>query len=176
MRHHALIALSATLWLASPALADTTIPMHHVSAEGVGDTAGSIIVSESPHGLVFTPQLEGLEPSIHGFHVHENPSCDPAEQDGKTVAAGAAGGHLDPEKTGKHGAPWGEGHLGDLPAMFVDAEGKAQHPVLAPRLKALSDITGRSLMVHEGGDNHADHPAPLGGGGSRVVCGVVPGG
>jgi len=29
-------------------------------------------------------------------------------------------------------------------------------------------------MVHAGGDNHADHPAPLGGGGERVACGVIP--
>jgi len=44
--------------------------------------------------------------------------------------------------------------------------------VLAPRLK-LADLPGRSLMVHAGGDNHADHPAPLGGGGARVACGVI---
>ncbi len=30
-------------------------------------------------------------------------------------------------------------------------------------------------MVHAGGDNHADHPAPPGGGGARVVCGVIGG-
>ena len=35
------------------------------------------------------------------------------------------------------------------------------------------DFAGRSLMIHAGGDNHADHPAPLGGGGARLVCGVV---
>jgi Cu-Zn family superoxide dismutase len=29
-------------------------------------------------------------------------------------------------------------------------------------------------MIHAGGDNHADHPAPLGGGGMRIACGVVP--
>ena len=29
-------------------------------------------------------------------------------------------------------------------------------------------------MIHAGGDNHADHPAPLGGGGGRIVCGVIP--
>ncbi|HPY41396.1 MAG TPA: superoxide dismutase [Cu-Zn] SodC2, partial [Thiolinea sp.] len=28
-------------------------------------------------------------------------------------------------------------------------------------------------MIHMGGDNHADHPAPLGGGGARMVCGVI---
>jgi Cu-Zn family superoxide dismutase len=29
-------------------------------------------------------------------------------------------------------------------------------------------------MIHAGGDNHAEHPAPLGGGGPRIACGVVP--
>ncbi|MBS0551945.1 MAG: superoxide dismutase family protein, partial [Proteobacteria bacterium] len=54
----------------------------------------------------------------------------------------------------------------------VDAAGNALQPVLAPRLK-LSDLAGRSLMVHAGGDNHSDHPEPLGGGGPRIVCGVI---
>jgi Cu-Zn family superoxide dismutase len=94
------------------------------------------------------------------------------EKDGKMVAALAAGGHFDPAGTKKHAAPWGDGHLGDLPPLFVDASGVATQPVLAPRLKA-ADIVGRSIMVHAGGDNHADHPAPLGGGGARVACGVV---
>jgi Cu-Zn family superoxide dismutase len=45
-------------------------------------------------------------------------------------------------------------------------------PLLAPRLK-LADIKGRSLMIHAGGDNYSDTPAPLGGGGARAACGVV---
>ena len=68
--------------------------------------------------------------------------------------------------------PWGDGHLGDLPALYVDAGGQATMSVLAPRLK-LADVAGRALMVHAGGDNHADHPAPLGGGGARLACGVI---
>lgn len=28
-------------------------------------------------------------------------------------------------------------------------------------------------MVHMGGDNHSDHPKPLGGGGDRYACGVI---
>jgi Cu-Zn family superoxide dismutase len=88
------------------------------------------------------------------------------------TAALGAGGHLDPAGSKVHGTPWGEGHLGDLPPLFVDSAGKASSPVLAPRLKA-ADLKGRSLMVHAGGDNHADHPAPLGGGGARLACGVI---
>jgi Cu-Zn family superoxide dismutase len=43
---------------------------------------------------------------------------------------------------------------------------------LAPRLK-LSDLKGRALMVHMGGDNYSDKPQALGGGGARVACGVT---
>lgn len=42
---------------------------------------------------------------------------------------------------------------------------------LALRLKS-NDLTARVLMVHAGGDDHADRPAPLGGG-ARVVCDVI---
>jgi len=93
--------------------------------------------------------------------------------DGKAVAALAAGGHYDPKNTKAHGEPWGDGHLGDLPALYVDPDGTAVNPVLAPRLR-MKNVRGRSLMIHVGGDNHADHPMPLGGGGARMACGVIP--
>ncbi|KIT27448.1 superoxide dismutase, partial [Vibrio parahaemolyticus VP766] len=86
---------------------------------------------------------------------------------------GGAGGHYDPDNTGQHGFPWTDGnHLGDLPALYADMEGNANQPVLAPRLK-MSDLKGRALMIHAGGDNHSDQPAKLGGGGARIVCGVI---
>ena len=88
------------------------------------------------------------------------------------MPAGAADGHYDPAGSKAHGTPWGDGHLGDLPALYVAADGTATQPVLAPRLKP-ADLPGRALMVHVGGDNHADHPAPLGGGGARMACGVI---
>jgi len=28
-------------------------------------------------------------------------------------------------------------------------------------------------MIHAGGDNYADQPAPRGGGGARVACGAI---
>ena len=28
-------------------------------------------------------------------------------------------------------------------------------------------------MVHASGDNYSDDPAPLGGGGARIACGVI---
>lgn len=154
------------------ALADIVVPMHLVDDRGVGTRIGQVTVVESSYGLVFTPDLHGLPPGLHGFHLHQNPSCGPTVKDGTTVPAGAAGGHYDPAQTNTHGAPWGAGHLGDLPALFVDTQGRATQPVLAPRLK-LSDLRGRALMLHAGGDNHSDHPAAVGGGGARIACGVI---
>ncbi len=164
--------VAATLFLCGAAQADITVQMNAVDEKGIGKSVGAVVISETTYGVVFSPSLAGLPQGLHGFHVHENPSCGPKEKDGKMVPALAAGGHYDPASSNTHGLPWGDGHLGDLPALFVDAMGNANYPVLAPRLK-IADVKGRSLMVHAGGDNHADHPAPLGGGGVRMACGVI---
>ena len=154
--------------------AETTVTLSVADAKGAGVTVGTVRIVETRYGLVFYPALTGLPPGLHGFHVHENPSCAPGERDGASVAALAAGGHLDPQATKRHGEPWGDGHLGDLPALYVSPDGIANNAVLAPRLKFV-DVVNRSLMVHVGGDNHSDHPAPLGGGGARIACGVIGG-
>lgn len=135
---------------------------------------GTVEITASAYGLVFTPKLHDLAHGLHGFHIHENPSCDPKEKEGKLVAGLGAGGHWDPKGAKQHGAPWSDdSHLGDLPALYVDHDGNASNPVLAPRLKTLAEVKGHSLMIHAGGDNHSDHPAPLGGGGARMACGVI---
>lgn len=150
-----------------------SVPVNAVSADGVGESVGTVKIESNEYGLVFRPDLSGLDAGAHGFHIHAKGSCEPAEKDGETIAAGAAGGHWDPKNTGKHGEPWGDGHMGDLPALMVGSDGKATQPVLAPRLNSLGDIKGLALMVHKGGDNHSDHPQPLGGGGARVACGLI---
>lgn len=169
------LAITAGLLVAASAqAAEVVVTMNVADAKGVGAPVGSVRIVETRYGLAFYPSLTGLPPGLHGFHVHENPSCAAGERDGTAVAALAAGGHLDPQGTKRHGEPWGDGHLGDLPPLYVSADGSANSPVLAPRLK-FADVQRRSLMVHAGGDNHSDHPAPLGGGGARVACGVIGG-
>ena len=99
---------------------------------------GDCNITESNYGLVFTPNLQGLAEGLHGFHIHENPSCDPKEKDGKLTAGLAAGGHWDPKGAKQHGYPWqDDAHLGDLPALTVLHDGTATNPVLAPRLKKI---------------------------------------
>jgi Cu-Zn family superoxide dismutase len=118
--------------------------MHRVDTAGVAESIGTVTITVAGGRLVFTPALEGLQPGLHGFHVHEKPSCEPATdpEKGKVMPAQAAGPHLDPHKTGRHDGPMGDGHLGDLPALKVDNDGKATVPVVAPRLK-MADLKGR---------------------------------
>ena len=158
--------------VSTAAQAHHRVRMNLVDENGVGKEIGQVTISETEYGLVFSPAVTGLPPGLHGFHVHENASCEPKEKDGKIMAALAAGGHYDPAGSKRHSGPGGDGHLGDLPALFADANGNTS-AVLAPRLK-MADLKGRALMIHAGGDNYADQPAPLGGGGARWACGVIP--
>jgi Cu-Zn family superoxide dismutase len=154
--------------------ADVVVPMSLLNEQGIGKSIGTITISERTNGLVFKPQLTDLAPGVHGFHVHQNPDCSAGMKDGKQGAGLAAGGHYDPAVVGKHEGPMGTGHLGDLPALTVETDGRSTAAVVAPRLK-LADVKGRSLIIHAGGDNYSDQPAALGGGGARVACGVISG-
>jgi Cu-Zn family superoxide dismutase len=116
--------------------------------------------------------LNGVSPGIHGFHLHQNASCEAKRKKGSLIPALAAGGHYDPLASKKHSTPWGDGHLGDLPPVYADQAGSIKQRVLAPRL-TMSDLSGRAIMLHAGEDNHSDLPRPLGGGGARIACGVI---
>ncbi|MDA8126448.1 MAG: superoxide dismutase [Cu-Zn] SodC [Deltaproteobacteria bacterium] len=168
-----MLILFIVMALAGGALADgQTIRIAGVTDRGLGEEIGTIVAEDTRFGLLLTPQLAGLPPGIHGFHVHQHPDCGSMIPGGEPLPAAGAGGHFDPLQTGRHEGPYGNGHLGDLPFLFADREGRAMLPVLAPRLK-VADLRGRSLMIHAGGDNYSDLPEKLGGGGGRIGCGVV---
>lgn len=166
-------ALSTALFTAAASAADVRVTLKRVTADGVGETIGTVTMRDSSElGLLILPDLKGLPPGAHGFHVHTQADCSPTITDGKKTPAGAAGGHLDPDNTGRHAGPVGDGHLGDLPELLVDAGGNARMAVVAPRLQ-VPDVVGHALMVHEGSDNYADRPEALGGGGRRLACGEI---
>ncbi len=170
------LALSLSVAMTTFATAETVVvDINVVTDAGVADKIGTVELQDTEYGVVFTPNLTSLSPGVHGFHVHANPSCGNEAADGTKGPALAAGGHFDPADTKKHGAPWGDGHLGDLPPLYVAADGTATTAVLAPRIKNISDIKNRAIMVHVHGDNFSDNPAPLGGGGARAACGVING-
>lgn len=167
------VSVAASLSLGAPMKAEIskqlTIKMQILGEQGNTD-AGEVVATQTPYGVAFFPNLKGLESGLHGFHIHENADCGATDKG----LGMKAGGHWDPENTANHSFPWDDnGHKGDLPALFVDKDGNATNPVLAPKIKDLSEIKNHALMIHFGGDNHSDHPAALGGGGARMACGVI---
>jgi len=176
MRRSLLLSAVFALAFAAPAFAASVkVPMALATPTGKGAEVGSVTFSDAKGGGVSIKlDLHGLPPGEHGFHVHDKPSCDPTTAaDGKVTPAGGAGGHLDPAATAKHLGPEGAGHLGDLPKVTVGADGTAKGELSAPHLKSAADLKGHAVMLHAGGDNYSDQPAPLGGGGARMACGVA---
>ena len=87
---------------------DVIVPFHLTSTDGVGRKIGFIharntrmsVGAREEIALVLSPNLEGLPPGPHAFHVHSNPNCGPGEADGKVVPGLAAGPHLFLKGTG----------------------------------------------------------------------------
>jgi superoxide dismutase, Cu-Zn family len=161
-----LLSLS-TLIFAANTYAELSINIYPTTDTTQAAAIGTVTITETAYGLIFAPHLSGLNAQMHGFHLHTNPNCGDKGM--------AAGGHYDPAKTNKHLGPYLSGHLGDLPPLYVNADGTSTLPLLAPRLQHLDQVKGHAIMIHEGGDNYRDEPQPLGGGGARMFCGVIPG-
>jgi Cu-Zn family superoxide dismutase len=172
----ALIAATtlASLAAAPIAVANTlTAHMMLATPDGPGADIGTVTIMDSYEGARISVDLHGLPPGMHGFHVHQNASCAPGVVNGAMAPAGAAGGHFDPGHDMSHEGPMGFGHLGDLPYLTVAADGTDHERLLAPHIRDVLGLRNHSLIVHAGGDNYADSPKPLGGGGARIACGVL---
>ncbi|WP_367606598.1 superoxide dismutase family protein [Legionella sp. W05-934-2] len=164
MFKQALIGIMLAGLCMQPLFASTkTITIY--SATDAQQSLGTVTFKNSPFGVLIYPNLKGLPPGLHGFHLHEKPNCGKDGMD--------AGSHYDPNQTNTHLGPYDKGHLGDLPVLYVNENGEANIPTLAPRL-SMDDLHDISLMIHQGGDNYSDEP-PLGGGGKRIGCGVFNG-
>jgi len=174
LAYFTLVSFTAAALVAAPAIAATVRTTLHVATPaGPGAEVGTATINDSPQGAMITLDLHGLPPGQRGMHVHENGSCAASTgPDGKPVPAGAAGGHYDPARTGRHMGPEGPGHLGDLPRVDVATDGTAREHLKAPRIKDVSMLKGRALILHAGGDTYSE-PPPLGGGGARFACGVL---
>ena len=60
-----------------------------------------------------------------------------------------------------------------MPVLQVGQDGSASQSLIAPHIKDVSALRGKTVIVHIGGDNYSDQPQPLGGGGARIGCGIL---
>ena len=121
MRYFRCLTFVALLAASSADAESLKVVMLLVTATGMGEAIGEVTATGTRYGVVFSPNLINLSSGMHGFHVHQNPSCGPKEKNGKMIPGLAASGHYDPQNAAFHSGPYGEGHLGDLPALYVDA-------------------------------------------------------
>jgi superoxide dismutase, Cu-Zn family len=149
--------------------------------QGPGIT-GEAIFSEAAQGFVrVNVQVKGdpkvLTPGLHGIHFHAVGSC----------ASGAkpfseAGGHFDPGPSGSSlpveaNHPY---HLGDLPNLVVDKQGKGRLRTITSRVSLLSndptsvfDADGTAIIIHKLQDQVKAGGTADEAGGGRLACGVI---
>ncbi|HBM79259.1 MAG: superoxide dismutase family protein [Clostridiales bacterium] len=126
------------------------------------DKPGGTYVCVSVTGLpAYRPATDGNLPiGPHGFHIHEFGNCeagDPSEPFKE------AGGHWNPTNQ-PHG-----NHAGDFPVLFSN-HGRAEMCFFTDKFK-VSDIIGKSVIIHESPDDYRSQPA--GNSGKRLACGVI---
>ena len=160
----ALVALAAAPFASAADMAGADI----VNTDG--EVIGKAAFEQTPTGVLISVDVTGLPPGGHGIHLHAVGACTPNFK--------AATGHINPDKV-KHGLRNPEGpDNGDLPNLFVAADGTARAEFFTARVSvsggdmpALLDEDGSTVIIHENPDDHMSQP--IGGAGGRIACGII---
>ena len=138
-----------------------------------GAAVGSVKASEGPKGVLLHIEVQGLAPGWHGLHFHEKGDCSKSDFT-------SAGAHVHGEASLIHGLLNPQTNdSGDLPNIFVGADGKGAADVFSPFVSLagaagranLLDSDGSAVVVHANPDDYDSQP--IGGAGPRIACGVV---
>lgn len=137
-----------------------------------GDMVGTATFTEQPDGVEIKIKVEGLEPGFHGVHVHEYPTCEGPDFK-------SAGNHFNPENK-EHGLLHPKGpHVGDLPNIEADHNGKVEETVVVREAtllegkNSLTEKSGTALIVTSQRDDGITQIS--GDSGERIICGEIKG-
>jgi Cu-Zn family superoxide dismutase len=139
-----------------------------------GQAMGSATFRQGPTGVLIRVEATGLTPGWHGLHLHAVGQCSGPKFDSAGSHVQHAGG------TVPHGLLNADGaDAGDLPNLYVGADGKGWAEVFTTTASLnsrgpgeyLMDADGASILIHANPDDYASQP--IGGAGDRVACGVV---
>ena len=132
-----------------------------------GTSMGTVTLRQGPNGLLVSVDMNGLTPGWHGFHIHETGKCSPDFS--------AAGGHHAVEDE-VHGFMFGDYHAGDMPNIYVAADGTARADIFNTKAtldadvdESIFDANGSAIIVHAKPDTYGENA----GAGDRASCGVI---
>lgn len=142
-----------------------------------GNQVGTVELTPVADGVPIQTQVEGFDVAVsgdergeHGFHIHETGDCTAPD-------FSSAGGHYNPTGV-DHGLLDPDGpHAGDLPNLWIEADGSADYTVTTDRItldsgeRGVFDRDGSAFVIHSGPDDYLTDPA--GDSGSRLACGVI---
>ena len=138
--------------------------------DAMGKTIGAATLRETSSGVLIKIDFTAAPAGTHALHVHTTGKCD-------APMFMTAGGHFAPGMT-KHGLLAAGGpHAGDLPNIYVPADGKLSMEILEPNVtlaagpRSLLDADGSAIVLHAMADDYMTDPAGTPGG--RIACGVI---
>jgi Cu-Zn family superoxide dismutase len=172
-----LVAVAALVYAQNQERPAHSARMHHTPArvrkavavlQPIGDSGvkGIVHLEQTYAGLRITGRITGLEPGLHGFHVHEYGDLT------DTDTGKSAGGHYNPLNMPHGRRSDRQRHVGDLGNIEADSQGVANIDLTDPlaNLNGPYSILGRALVVHKGEDHFTQ---PSGNAGPRVAFGVI---
>lgn len=145
-----------------PVLWSAPLPLVNAS----GAVVGSVQVSAAGGNTLIRVAASGLQPGLHGIHIHAVGKCEAPKFD-------SAGPHWNPAIK-RHGLENAQGpHGGDLPNVTVSADGRLATTLTAQGspLAAMLDADGAALAIHAGPDDYRTDPS--GNSGARIACAVL---
>ena len=169
----AMAATSLALALCVAASGEQPVLAQADMVDPEGASIGTVTFEQTPSGVLINVDVSDLPPGPHGIHLHAVGACTPDFS--------AAKGHINPDGVA-HGLRHPEGpDEGDLPLLFVHADGSARAEFYHTRISVeaggnnpiLLDEDGSSVIIHDRPDDHITQP--IGGAGGRIACGVIQG-
>ncbi|PSN11564.1 superoxide dismutase [filamentous cyanobacterium CCT1] len=181
--------------LSLPAAAQTEPDATAELLDAEGNRVGTVEFTSVEDGVQIRTLVEGFDAAVtgdqrgqHGLHIHETGECTAPD-------FSSAGGHFNPTDA-DHGLLDPDGpHAGDLPNIWIEADGSADYTVTTNLItleegdgqrpaqeddgqrpvqegdRSLFDSDGSAIIIHSGADDYITDPS--GDSGDRLACGVI---